>query len=181
MSDIELLWLAIPIFIIWLIDEIIIHWNSDPLGNRNDYNRPKGMQFKKYYGLTSPQPLSDFEFLMATGMFCEKKEIFVTAFCKQGIVRRVTASIGSHTRCSSSDNPNMWPSHALELGCDEIRQYHNHPNCNGRKHTSNNDIRTHKLFVNLMKNTDISARSFLIYANYYKGWEIKEFGSQGTA
>ncbi len=169
------LWIVITILVsVFIAEEVINNWNKDPLGNRKKFNRPKNSLFKTYYGLTEKQSVADFEIRMASGMFSENKEIFVTAFCKGDNVERVTASIGSNYHCSNSDNVYKWTQHATRLGCDEIRQYHNHPNVSGRKRISRNDLRTHEMLSQIHSASNIRFRSFLVYANYFKGWEIIE-------
>jgi hypothetical protein len=88
--------------------------------------RQQGEHFKKAYELAG-RPLRELEEALSVGMFRERREVFVTAFMRQGIAVRVTASIGSPMRCSAADNPARWKEHVERLGCDEIRQYHNHP------------------------------------------------------
>ena len=172
-------------FIAWISISTINGWNSDPLGNRKEYHRPKNAQFKSYYGVTKSQAIDEFEHKMATGMFCEDREIYVTAFCRDAQVERVTASMGSDRRCSNSDKINEWTNHVKRLNCNEIRQYHNHPNCLGRKILSNRDMASHQQLSEYLDNYGIMFRSFLVYANYFKGWVIKEYGNankpfQGT-
>ena len=169
----------------WISVSTINEWNSDALGNRNEYRRPKNVRFKIYYGLTESQAIDEFEHKMVTGMFCEEREIFVTAFCRDGQVERVTASMGSDRQCSNSDRICEWANHVKRLNCTEIRQYHNHPNCLGRKSISNRDMTTHQQLSEYLDNYGIQFHSFLIYANYFKGWVIQEYGNatqplQGT-
>src|SRR3989344_3395792 len=91
--------------------------------------RNKGEQFKKAYEL-SGKSISEFEHILGIAMKHEVKEVWVTAFCRKGIVVRATATIGSVYRCRPSDDVRNWPQHIYKLNCDEIRQYHNHPVCN---------------------------------------------------
>ncbi len=172
-----LLWILTITLIIWIIEEIINNWNNDPFGNRAQYRRPKRTQLMTYYGLREQMPISEFELKMAIAMFSERKEIFVTAFCRKGVIKRVTATIGKSVRCSSSDYMTKWLYYAEKLGCDEIRQYHNHPNAILRKYASPTDLDMHKKIGNFLNGSNIRLRSFLVYANFFKGWQIKEYGS----
>ncbi len=88
--------------------------------------RQKGERFKQAYDLMG-RSVRDLEEALSIGMFRERREIFVTAFMRGGVAVRVTASIGSPFRCSAADNPARWKEHVQRFGCDEIRQYHNHP------------------------------------------------------
>ncbi len=171
-----LFWILTIILVIWIAEEFINNWNNDPLGNRAQYCRPKHTQFIAYYGLSKQLPVSEFELKMAAGMFCEKKEIFVIAFCRRGVVERVFATIGKSSRCSSSNDIAEWLCLAKKLRCDEIRQYHNHPNAILRKYASPTDLDMHKKIKSFFEGKNIPFRSFLIYANFLKGWEIKEYG-----
>lgn len=174
-------WIVLGIlFAVFIAEKIINNWNNDPLGNRNRFKRPKNAQFKTYYGVTEKQSISTFEHNMTTGMFCERKEIFVTAFCRDSVVERVTASIGSDFRCSNADDVRKWPNHAKRLNCNEIRQYHNHPNFTSRERVSYSDMKTHNQIAQYFSNSDTKFRSFLIYANFFKGWEIKEFNGSNN-
>jgi hypothetical protein len=84
----------------------------------------------------------DLKEALSVGMFRERREVFVTALVRVGVAVRVTASIGSPFRCSATDNPARWSQHAERLGCDEIRQYHNHPVHNGTTCPSSTDTKT---------------------------------------
>lgn len=173
---IMLLWILTIILVIWIAEEFINNWNNDPLGNRTQYYRPKHTQFMTYYGLSKQMPISEFELKMAAGMFCEGKEICVTAFCKSGMVERVSVTIGKSSYCSSSNDIAEWLCHAKKLRCDEIRLYHNHPNAILRKYASPTDLDMHKKIKSFFEGKNIPLRSFLIYANFFKGWQIKEYG-----
>jgi hypothetical protein len=68
--------------------------------------RQQGEHFKKAYELAG-RPLRELEEALSVGMFRERREVFVTAFMRQGIAVRVTASIGSIRRAgrnTSSDS-----------------------------------------------------------------------------
>ena len=111
--------------------------------------RQQGEHFKKAYELAG-RPVRDLEEALSVGMFRERREVFVTAFMRQGIAVRVTASIGSPMRCSAADNPSRWKEHVERLGCDEIRQYHNHPVHDGHTSPSRTDVRTSKTLRKLL-------------------------------
>ena len=81
--------------------------------------REKGERFKTVYDLAG-KALPDLEEALSVGMFRERSEIFVTAFMRNSLAVRVTASIGSPYRCSAADNPSRWKYHVDSLGCDEI-------------------------------------------------------------
>jgi hypothetical protein len=88
--------------------------------------RHKGERFKQAYDLAG-RSVHHLEEALSVGMFRERREVFVTAFMRRGVAVRVTASIGSPFRCSPADDPIRWKDYIERLGCDEIRQYHNHP------------------------------------------------------
>jgi hypothetical protein len=69
--------------------------------------RRSGEQFKKAYGLNG-RSVKDLEEALAVGMLRERREVFLTAFMRQGRAVRVTASIGSPFRCRASDDPMRW-------------------------------------------------------------------------
>ena len=112
-------------------------------------------------------------------MFRERREVFVTAFMRQGIAVRVTASIGSPMRCSAADNPARWKEHVERLGCDEIRQYHNHPVHNGHTAPSRTDIRTSKTLRKLLSPHGHRLRSLIICWNAAREWKVFEHDTTG--
>jgi hypothetical protein len=103
--------------------------------------RAKGQRFKAAYDLTG-KTIKELEESLAVGMFRERREVFVTAFVRAGVAVRVTASIGSPYRCAAADDPTRWVQHLERLRCDEIRQYHNHPEHNGKTRPSPTDFLT---------------------------------------
>ena len=116
---------------------------------------------------------------LAVGMHREKREVFVTAFMRKGIVVRVTASIGSLYRCSAAENPARWKEHVNRLACDEIRQYHNHPDCNGKTQPSSLDFRSSKLIKPLLGPHATKLCSLIIYWNNIGEWKILEYNDEG--
>ncbi len=139
--------------------------------------RSKGELFKKAYELQG-RSVREFEEALAIGMYREKREVFVTAFMRSGIVVRVTASIGSPYRCRPSDNPVKWKDYMIKLNCDEIRQYHNHPVHNGATRPSPADCRTTSVLKSLM-GPEKKLRSFIICWNDIREWKIFGYDETG--
>ncbi len=140
--------------------------------------RQQGEHFKKAYELAG-RPVRDLEEALSVGMFRERREVFVTAFMRQGIAVRVTASIGSPMRCSAADNPARWKEHVERLGCDEIRQYHNHPVHNGHTSPSRTDVRTSKSLRTLLGPHGARLRSLIICWNAAREWKVFEHDTTG--
>ncbi len=140
--------------------------------------RQQGEHFKKAYELAG-RPLRELEEALSVGMFRERREVFVTAFMRQGIAVRVTASIGSPMRCSAADNPARWKEHLERLGCDEIRQYHNHPVHNGHTAPSGTDVRTAKTLRKLLSPHGHRLRSLIICWNPAREWRVFEHDTTG--
>lgn len=136
--------------------------------------RGKGEQFKKAYDLPG-KSLRELEEALSVGMYRERREVFVTAFMHRGIAVRVTASIGSPYRCSPADNPAVWKEHIDKLGCDEIRQYHNHPVHNGKTRPSAMDFRTTQSLQTLLGLHRAKLRSLIICWNSICEWKIFEY------
>ena len=141
-------------------------------------DRQQGEHFKKAYELAG-RPLRDLEEALSVGMFREQREVFVTAFMRQGIAVRVTASIGSPMRCSAADNPARWKEHLERLGCDEIRQYHNHPVHDGHTSPSRTDVRTSKTLRKLLGPHGARLRSLIICWNAAREWKVFEHDTTG--
>ncbi len=112
-------------------------------------------------------------------MFRERREIFVTAFMRRGVVVRVTASIGSPFRCSAADNPAKWKDYFEKLNCDEIRQYHNHPAHNETTRASPIDRKSCKTLKELLMPHSSKLRSFVICWNDLREWKIFEYDEAG--
>jgi hypothetical protein len=134
--------------------------------------RMKGEQFKKAYYL-SGKTLYDLEEALSVGMYREGREIFVTSFMRKGVAVRCTASIGSPYRCSPSDKPGKWKYHYERLGCDQIRQYHNHSVHKGKTQPSYQDYKMSNLLESSF--SGIEFRSFIIYWNAIREWKIIEY------
>ncbi|RZU98744.1 hypothetical protein [Spiribacter vilamensis] len=141
--------------------------------------RRKGESFKKAYGLAG-RGVTSLEEALAVGMYRERREVFVTAFMRSGVVVRVTASIGSLYRCRPADDPAKWRDHIVRLGCDEIRQYHNHPVHNGDTAPSAGDVRSGKQLGKLLGPHAPMLQSFVIYWNQPGEWRIIEYDAKGN-
>lgn len=135
--------------------------------------RGKGEAFKKAYGLAG-KSVSELEEALAVGMYRERREVFVTAFVRAGVALRVTASIGSPYRCAAADNPARWAEHMDRLGCDEIRQYHNHPVHNGTTRPSSTDFRTSRSLRRLLAHHRAELKSLIICWNGLREWKVFE-------
>jgi hypothetical protein len=136
--------------------------------------RAKGEAFKKAYGLVG-KSVAELEEALAVGMYRERREVFVTAFVRAGVAVRVTASIGSPYRCAAADTPARWPDHVDRLGCDEIRQYHNHPVHNGSTRPSPTDFRTSGSLRRLLGERKSRLRSLIICWNGLREWKVFEY------
>ena len=137
--------------------------------------RARRAPFKQRYGLTQRQPIDAFEAKMFQGMCAENREIFVTAFCNNSEVLRVTATMGSKRSCRNSDDISLWAYHADRVGATRIRQYHNHPNELGRSFTSSADRQSHRSAVDCMEGTGIRFESLLVYQSWLGGCVIKPY------
>jgi len=135
--------------------------------------RSKGEAFKKAYALVG-RSVAQLEEALAVGMHRERREVFVTAFMRSGVAVRVTASIGSPYRCAAADNPARWAEHVDRLGCDEIRQYHNHPAHNGATRPSPTDFRTSGSLRRLLGHHGAKLKSLIICWNALREWRVFE-------
>jgi len=140
--------------------------------------RQKGEHFKKAYDLTG-RPVRDLEEALSVGMYRERREVFVTAFMRRGVAVRVTAAIGSPYRCSASDNPSSWRHHLERLGCDELRQYHNHSVHNGSTRPSSADVKTSQSLKDLLGPHKAKLRSLIICWNGLREWKVFEHDETG--
>lgn len=140
--------------------------------------RSKGQQFKDAYSLCG-RDISGLEEALAVGMSHEVKEVYVTAFMKKGIAVRVTASIGSARRCAPSDDISQWRRHVMRLGCDEVRQYHNHPVTSGKTEPSSVDHESTQTLRMVLREHDHKLRSFIVYWNEIGEWKIIEYNDRG--
>ena len=139
--------------------------------------RQKGGQFKTAYELVG-RSLRDLEEALSVGMYRERREVFVTAFMRGGTAVRVTASIGSSYRCAAADNPNKWRDQFEQLRCDEIQQYHNHLDHNGKTGPSATDICTSQSIKSLLGPHGKKLRSLIICWNGIREWRIFEHDDQ---
>ena len=135
--------------------------------------RSKGEAFKKAYALVG-KSVTQLEEALAVGMHRERREVFVTAFMRAGVAVRVTASIGSPYRCAAADNPARWADHVDRLGCDEIRQYHNHPAHSGTTRPSQTDFRTSRSLRRLLGHQGAKLKSLIICWNALREWKVFE-------
>jgi hypothetical protein len=135
--------------------------------------RTKGERFKAAYDLTG-KTIQELEESLAVGMYRERREVFVTAFMRAGVAVRVTASIGSPYRCAAADDPSRWIRHIERLQCDEIRQYHNHPEHNGKTRPSPVDFRTSRSLKSLLGSHGAKLRSLIICWNGICEWKVFE-------
>lgn len=140
--------------------------------------RQKGEQFKRTYELVG-RSVRDLEEALSVGMFRERREVFVTAFMRGEVAVRVTASIGSPFRCSAADNPARWREHVVKLRCDEVRQYHNHPDHNGSTQPSALDIRTSGSLKRVLGAHGPKLRSLIICWNDAREWKVVEYDEAG--
>ena len=140
--------------------------------------RRRGESFKKAYGLAG-RDIRGLEEALAVGMYREQREVFVTAFMRSGRVVRVTASMGSLYRCGPADDPARWQHHIDRLGCDELRQYHNHPVHTGRTRPSAADIKTSRSLARMLGAHGPKLRSFIICWNAVGEWRVSEYDASG--
>ena len=136
--------------------------------------RRKGERFKTAYQLVG-RTVPELEEALAVGMFHERREVFVTAFMRAGVAARVTASIGSPFSCRAADDPRRWPEHCGRLRCDEVRQYHNHPDHHGKTRPSAKDfLATQSLRKALVPHGE-KLRTFIICWNRAREWRVFEY------
>jgi hypothetical protein len=140
--------------------------------------RRKSEQFKVAYFLKN-KPIADLEASLALGMYKEGKEVWVTAFVKNGIAVRVTASIGSASSCHAKDDPQQWAHHFLRLGCDELRQYHNHPTTSNETEPSPTDFRTVGVLKRMLLQHGIAIKAFIFYWNQIGEWRLLQYDDSG--
>jgi len=136
--------------------------------------RRRGEAFKTAYDLAG-RSVAQIEEALAIGMFRERREVFVTAFMRAGAAVRVTASIGSPYRCAAADNPARWAEHVERLGCDEVRQYHNHPAHHGATRPSPTDFRTSGSLRRVLGLHGPKLRSLIICWNQLREWKVFEY------
>jgi DNA repair protein RadC len=137
--------------------------------------RRRASPFKERYDLNRCQPIPEFERKLARAMFAEVKEVFVTAFCTENEVLRVTATIGTTYRCRPSDRVDLWGQRAVQLQATQVRQYHNHPHIRGRSKPSRQDYRSNKSMRSRVEPYGIRFHGFLIYKPWLGRYTIKEY------
>jgi hypothetical protein len=98
----------------------------------------------------------------------------VVTFMRAGVAVRVTASIGSPYKCAAAGNPARWAEHVDRLGCDEIRQYHNHPVHNGDTRPSSTDFRTSASLRRQLGSHGPKLKSLIICWNQLREWKVFE-------
>ena len=140
--------------------------------------RVKGEHFKRAYDLRG-RSVRDLEEALSVGMFRERREVFVTAFMRRGVSVRVTASIGSPFHCAAADDPRLWANHIDAHCCDEVRQYHNHPDHNGRTAPSTTDIRSSGRLRALLGSHGPKLCSLIICWNDLREWKVYEYDESG--
>lgn len=128
----------------WIFVLIVVYLLYRVLAQHRPKEKKRRYAFKKLYDLDRVQPIDEFERKMIDGMHREGREVFVTAFVRDGYVLRVTATIGSKFACHPSDDVTLWGQKARDLGATRIRQYHNHPDIFGRSWPSRQDKLTHR-------------------------------------
>ncbi|WP_291983681.1 hypothetical protein [Luteitalea sp.] len=141
--------------------------------------RGKGEMFKAAYQLRG-RALDSLEEALGVGMFREGREVFVTAFMREGVAVRVTAAVGTPSACRPADRPEGWPRHFRRLGCDEIRQYHNHPGTSGATAPSGNDRQTCIQLEHVLGELAPQLRSFIVYWNEAHEWKVLEYDARGA-
>lgn len=156
--------IAVVCFIFWLFRS-----------KKRKITKKRRPSFKKIYELDKAQPIKDFERKMIDGMFQEGKEVYVTAFCNNTHVLRVTANIGSKYSCRPSDNVSLWVENTFRIGANRIRQYHNHPNIFGRSFPSSTDKKSLKNLQIHVRNCGIEFESLLVYKTWFSGYRIKKY------
>jgi hypothetical protein len=124
--------------------------------------RRKGERFKQAYELTG-RSVRGLEEALSVGMYRE----------------RVTASIGSPFRCAASDDPARWQDHVERLGCDEVRQYHNHPVHTGSTRPSQADVKTAQALRGILGPHGTKLRSLIICWNGLREWKVFEHAGDG--
>ncbi len=137
-------------------------------------DREKGQTFKSAFGGVGKK-VADFEESLCVGMSKEKKEVWLTAFCRNGIVIKVTARIGSARRCKPADDPRNWREYIKANSCDEVRQYHNHPVCTNWTLPSPEDRKTHSVLKNILDDKSYCLKSLIVFWNKIHEWRVLEY------
>ncbi|NIA10129.1 MAG: hypothetical protein GWP10_10505 [Nitrospiraceae bacterium] len=132
------------------------------------------MAFKTRYGLNVKQSISEFEEKMLVGMSRERNEVFVTAFCNESEVLKVTANVGSRYKSHATDNVNNWPAVARRIGAFQIRQYHSHPPVLFSSLFSPQDRETNAVLKSFLERRRLQYHAYLVYRSLF-GLRIKPF------
>jgi hypothetical protein len=141
--------------------------------------RRKHEQFKVTFKLRG-RTISDLEKVLAIGMHKERKEVYVTAFIRDGVAVRVTAAIGSARSCRGADDKNLWREHIQRLRCDEIRHYHNHPDYSNRTTPSPTDFRHASYIEGLLTPSGVTVSSYVVYWNQIGEWRLLKYNGEGN-
>lgn len=144
-------------------------------GGTTKRKRTRKKPFKVRYDLDRRQPLAGFEEKLALAMFAEGKEVFVTAFCNDIEVLRVTATIGTVRRCGPSDLVENWGMKAQRLEATQVRQYHNHPDVWGRSFPSPQDYSSNKYLRSCVEPYGVRFHALLIYKTWFGTHAVKEY------
>jgi ribosomal protein L20A (L18A) len=140
-------------------------------------NRKKGSLFKKHYNLTE-KSINDFEKILSIATWKEQKEIYVTALCKNDIVAKVYATIGSKYKCRPSFNVRKIVDIAESIRCEEVREYHNHLVCENIAKPSDKDILSLKTMNSFFSGSKIKYRCFIIYWNQILEYRVIEYNEE---
>jgi len=129
---------------------------------------PKGkVAFKTRYGLNVKQSISEFEEKMLVGMSRERNEVFVTAFCNESEVLKVTANVGSRYKSHATDNVNNWPAVARQIGAFQIRQYHSHPPIPFCSLFSPQDREMYSSLKPFLERRRLQFRAYIVYPSFF--------------
>ena len=137
--------------------------------------------FKVRHGLNARQPISVFEEKMLAGMSRERNEVWVTAFCSESEVLRVTANVGSRYKSRATDDVSNWPNEARRGSATQIRQYHSHPPCFGRSQPSRTDLDSHRTLKRFVEQYDLGYGSYIAYPGLFGGMKVKRYGQLRTS
>jgi hypothetical protein len=140
-------------------------------------SRKKGQLFKTAYAL-SGRNINDFERVLGTAMLQERREVWVTAFVRNGVVQKVNAAIGWESGCRPAEDVCAWASHADRLGSNEVRHYHNHPTRANATSPSAHDYRASRTLDQFLAG-QVPLRSFIFYWNAIGEWRIIEYSVDG--
>lgn len=136
--------------------------------------------FHELYELEG-KSLEEFEKAMAAGMWYCGREVYVSAFVKDDIIIRVSTSVGDLTSCGPEEDICEWISLCKSLGCDYIREYHNHPCFDGHTGPSEADKSFHKKTESILNPKRIDIDSFIIYWNEVAEWKLMQYDASGNA